>query len=559
MKSNSIDQLMQISNNHRKLASMIPDLPQEFTLLISKGYQYNLSQLILLYEQVSENEKLLLFWFSLLLIRLKSESPVNDGNALLYSTFIFDFAKSDPINIDIILYEYANPLNLEIAVSKPDFLYHWAHGLFVFADNPFLVSPISYLVVRLKIESLNLLSLYSEVQNADYVEEIVRMIQCIPLLKQEFNEFLDEIAQRILTVIIGINDLDGVKSLLGQNCKPDLPQTIKAIEIITPLEEHLNKKNNKLLNKIKDYINSKSRKKKEIPKQPLIPSKNINEISYDRNPIYGHTFKDFSVTIIRGMNSDGTRLILKQYNFFSENFDTSKINNEIKILTFLSNKKQSFKNVLELYFVDIKNTKISIWMEDGGKSLMDYITELKSKQEFISQDIIERWIEELIVCFALMNNHGINHCDIKPHNLLVNENDMSIKIIDFNISQITGEIQSSMLVTQLLPIQGTDGYMAPELEQALRDNLKETFYKPGKSDVFSLGLTFLQMITLEKLTSFNMKENHHLLMRKVDGLRCKDWIIMLLKHMLEIDRQKRFSFNKLVKFIKVDGPTVIIN
>ena len=563
MESSRIDQLKDMSNHYRKSASEIPDLPQELTLLISKGYNYSLSELISLYDLISQNKKLLLYWFTLLLIKLKSRSPVDDGNALLYFQLIIEFIKNDSDNINFILYEYSIPLNLEIAASKSEHLYLWAYKLSELAENEFISSPISHLVSRLKIESLNLLTYFLEEQIAGCVEEIVKTILCIQLLKRDYYELLNEITRSILNKTIEINDLDGVKSLLGQKCSPDQALTQEIIETITPLEEYLSKKNTKLLNQIKSYLISKraekKRKNKSIHEEELKSANYLNQIVYEPRPIYGHTFQNFSVSISRGIRSDGIPVILKQYSSFSDKFDSSNINNEIKIMTFLSNRKQSLKNVLELYYVQVNKSDIYILMEDGGKSLMDYITELKHKHQIIHQSIIERWITELIECFALMSNFGINHCDIKPHNLLLNEKDMSIKVIDFNISQITGEVQSTMSITQLLPIQGTEGYMAPEIELAQRESLKETYYKAGKSDVFSLGLTFLQLITFEKLTGLNMRENHQLLMRKVESLNCNAWIIILLKNMLEIDRKKRFCFNKFIKFINSNLPTLIIN
>jgi serine/threonine protein kinase len=197
-------------------------------------------------------------------------------------------------------------------------------------------------------------------------------------------------------------------------------------------------------------------------------------------------------------------------------------------------------------------------MEDGGKSLIDYMTELKTKKITIPKDILERWIIELIEFFAQMNNHGINHCNIKPHNILINERNMSIKVIDFNINRMAGEVQPTMSITGILPIQGTEGYMAPELVQAQRDNLNEIEYEAEKSDVFSLGLTFLQMITLDKIEGYNMIENNTILMNEVNNLNCDDWIKIMLNNMLVIDMRKRMNFTKLLQFSQNKSSTDIL-
>ena len=68
MESSRIDQLKDMSNHYRKSASEIPDLPQELTLLISKGYNYSLSELISLYESIFLLSLFKLYLFTLLFL-----------------------------------------------------------------------------------------------------------------------------------------------------------------------------------------------------------------------------------------------------------------------------------------------------------------------------------------------------------------------------------------------------------------------------------------------------------------------------------------------------------
>lgn len=561
MSNNSINNIQALLNFYRASSSQISNLSPEITHLIANGSRYSLQQLDSVYDLAHENTHVFMYWCSLLLIRLSTDSPVTTGNSLKYLKCILDFAEYASNYTDIILLEYAKPLNIEIAESDPTHLCLWANELYQRTNVDSLRSPITHLVARLKIESYFVLNAFLEEKNQIHLYQLTYMLIYLPYLSNDGQEFLNEIVSFILMFLIDLNDLDGLKANIGQNIKPEIDLTTTVIDTMTNLEDYYNKSNNKAINKIKSFLASRLYKKQQKVKftpEPLIVTVgNLHDIAYEPRPIYTHTFPNFSVCIKRGVNSDGLSIILKQYHSFSQDFDSTLIKNEIDIMTYLSNKISMFKYVARLYFTHIDNSQICIWMEDGGRSLMEYITELKSKKLTIPKDILERWFIELIECFAQMNNHAINHCDIKPHNILVNEKDMSLKVIDFNISRMTGEVQSTMSVTDILPIQGTEGYMAPELEQAQRDNLKECHYKAGKSDVFSLGLTFLQMITLDKIVGYNMTENNPILMNRVNSLNCDDWIKIILKNMLMIDRRKRMSFSKLLQFVQKNIPTGI--
>jgi serine/threonine protein kinase len=287
----------------------------------------------------------------------------------------------------------------------------------------------------------------------------------------------------------------------------------------------------------------------------LIPlSLDLDSIVFQTRLVYSRTFPTFDVKILRGVTRDNIPIIKKQYFSFTQNFDPSHISKEIEIMTLLSNQKTNINTFIRLY--DVKRTpdEISLFMEDGGENLMNFLTKTKKNGQVLPPNVLEEWVKILLNSFAYLYNMKIFHRDIKPHNILVNEKDMTLKIIDFGIGDFI-ERDSTFSTTMEFPIQGAFGYMAPELCEALENNSRVAFYKPGKSDVFSLGLTFYQLLTCENLQGMNIKLNNQVLLQKVQKLNCKVWIKNLLHSMLQYEWRKRPSFNKLLSFIPSDRDT----
>ncbi len=90
------------------------------------------------------------------------------------------------------------------------------------------------------------------------------------------------------------------------------------------------------------------------------------------------------------------------------------------------------------------------------------------------------------VCEALRHAHQkkILHNDIKPGNVLLNA-DGQVWITDFGLS---GSVQASASVNEVEHPHGTLRYMAPERFAGAHD---------GRSDLYSLGLTLYEMLTLQ--------------------------------------------------------------
>ena len=80
------------------------------------------------------------------------------------------------------------------------------------------------------------------------------------------------------------------------------------------------------------------------------------------------------------------------------------------------------------------------------------------------------------------HKHNVVHRDIKPANIMYEPESKQVKLTDFGIARIT---DSSKTKTGM--VLGTPSYMSPEQLSGKKVD--------GRSDLFSLGVMFYQMIT----------------------------------------------------------------
>ncbi|HEY1899007.1 MAG TPA: protein kinase [Steroidobacteraceae bacterium] len=128
-------------------------------------------------------------------------------------------------------------------------------------------------------------------------------------------------------------------------------------------------------------------------------------------------------------------------------------------------------------------------MHDGREFLaMEYFPrgDLKSR---LLRGILEvdalRYLEQIACTLQVVHEAGILHRDLKPPNLMLREND-TIVLIDFGLARSLTASNS----TRTGVLRGSPYYMSPE--QALGEDLD------GRSDLYSLGVLFYEMITGRK-------------------------------------------------------------
>ncbi|KAL6842561.1 hypothetical protein ACP4OV_027405 [Aristida adscensionis] len=132
-------------------------------------------------------------------------------------------------------------------------------------------------------------------------------------------------------------------------------------------------------------------------------------------------------------------------------------------------------------------------MEFVGPSLHDVIGARRRAGRPFTESEVRRVVRRLLTGAATMHGHGVVHCDLKPGNVLVGEDDgrgRAIKICDLGLAR-------SMAAPPPEPdarrLEGTLWYMAPE--QLLGDS-KDV---GAPADVWALGCIMVELVAGEPL------------------------------------------------------------
>lgn len=112
-----------------------------------------------------------------------------------------------------------------------------------------------------------------------------------------------------------------------------------------------------------------------------------------------------------------------------------------------------------------------------GITLEEFI---KHKNGLVVESKAYPMLKEILEAFEYAHSKGIVHQDIKPSNIIIQE-DGHIKIMDFGIAKIVSEVQQNAVV------MGTPEYMSPE----------QIYGRPvdARSDIYSLGVLIHNMLT----------------------------------------------------------------
>lgn len=229
--------------------------------------------------------------------------------------------------------------------------------------------------------------------------------------------------------------------------------------------------------------------------------------------------------------------------------DQRQLDKEWQIL-----KQLQHENITRLYE--------DFWTEANGRWYLCLVLEWCSKDFY--KDLqqrkanqypyteVELWgyMRQAVNALAYMQGQGAAHRDIKPQNLFVTNT--GLKIGDFGSAKFT------LSETNRLTLTGTPYFLSPKLKASLLDQKAQCDHNPFKSDVFSLGVTFLLLITLEPMplavaSSGNVSDAIRLILNNTsysDALKgCVSW-------MCAFNEEDRCDFLALYSYLNPPEPQV---
>ena len=173
---------------------------------------------------------------------------------------------------------------------------------------------------------------------------------------------------------------------------------------------------------------------------------------------------------------------------------------EIQILKIMSNVPHFAKLLDVIVEKEANRTRFHCVLELYQTSLSSYLEERKKMNKYLPFDLVQKWMKQLLSGVNELHKRRILHRDLKPDNILIDENN-DLVIADFGLSKqkLFGSRRNSNSITSLW-------YRAPEVVLGSEDYLLGV-------DMWSLGCIFTEMITLEPV--FNVSCNEQVIRKSI--------------------------------------------
>ncbi|XP_014490367.1 serine/threonine-protein kinase HT1-like [Vigna radiata var. radiata] len=122
-----------------------------------------------------------------------------------------------------------------------------------------------------------------------------------------------------------------------------------------------------------------------------------------------------------------------------------------------------------------------------GLSLRRYLITIRPKQ--LELYVAIKFALDIALAMDWLHANGIIHRDLKPDNLLLTENQRSVKLADFGLAREES-------VTEMMTAEtGTYRWMAPELYSTVTLRQGEKKHYNNKVDVYSFGIVLWELLT----------------------------------------------------------------
>lgn len=199
------------------------------------------------------------------------------------------------------------------------------------------------------------------------------------------------------------------------------------------------------------------------------------------------------------------------------------------------------------YFSSPQTWQLAIVFERIAKDLMKDIQDRnRNKYMWRPEELLGLYVE-LAEGFAYLQERGVVHRDIKPQNILIANG--HIKITDFGTSK--NGTSSLFMDVKEWTVTGTPYFLSPEVKRGFVERKARVDHSVIKSDVYSLGLTFLIMAKLESpATLANLQSLSRITTEVTADIVYGDTIKNIIRWMLDEDEKKRPDFIKLLEHLR---------
>ena len=257
-------------------------------------------------------------------------------------------------------------------------------------------------------------------------------------------------------------------------------------------------------------------------------------------------YKDPNKVEVLKVVNKRTKEILCMKKLYVDNFqDATSIQNECLTMAIFKHPHILSLRASALEGQNQVITHIVIFMEYFEEGDLESLISTRIKQNFQwSEEELLDYLSQLVSAYEYLQQNSTAHRDIKPQNIFVKGKNL-----------IVGDLGSLIKIdsNEKRTLAGTPLYLSPILRETYASYLNEMSvdHNVYKSDVYSLGLTFLYMASLREIYDLtNLNDLQSKIDKRISALPNKYKNLKnVLKMMLKVNESERLDFKNLKKYL----------
>lgn len=174
--------------------------------------------------------------------------------------------------------------------------------------------------------------------------------------------------------------------------------------------------------------------------------------------------------------------VVKKIKLIDTNDDEPVVYSTLREIAFL--KKFNHHNIIRLHDVKLEKDVVHMSLEHGGITLSKWMKQTNNREKYLP--LIAYQILEAL---SFLEKHNITHSDLKPSNILI-DNNYHVRLIDFGgVSFHPSDSDESSV-----SLCSTITYQAPEQREEYAKSTKSTLQIGHFNDIFSFGLIMCTLL-----------------------------------------------------------------